>query len=188
METIETIGIEIISVGSRFLNLYEKKSNAFWDNPDTAGLDPEGDELKKMMQDCGWQPGWPYCAAFCEAVWRKAYRNLGAPSEVISKFADKLTPSVMVSFKNWGEARISRQPLPGSIFFMQKGKTGNGHAGIVVKAGGTHFASIEGNTSPDPKDAEADREGDGIFRRTRSLDFSPKSGLWLRGFLNPIEF
>ncbi|MCU0588671.1 MAG: hypothetical protein MUF52_11020 [Syntrophobacteraceae bacterium] len=185
--TSEAIGGEIISVATRFLNLYEVKSNELWDNPDTAGVDPEGHELNRMMKECGWQPGWPYCAAFCEAVWRAAYRNLGAPASLIKEIAEKLTPSVMQSFNNWGSSRISRQPLPGSIFFMQKGKSGKGHAGLVVKPGTTHFASIEGNTSPDPKDAEADREGDGIFRRTRSLDFSPKTGLWLRGFLNPID-
>lgn len=40
MPYIQTIGNEIISVATNFLNLYETWSNAIWDDPATAGSDP----------------------------------------------------------------------------------------------------------------------------------------------------
>lgn len=90
------------------------------------------------MEDAGWQAGWSYCAAYCEAVWKKAYKNLGAPNSVIKKIAHNLTPSVMTSFNNWDSELIARNPIAGSIFFMQKGRAWKGHAGIVVRSGITH--------------------------------------------------
>jgi hypothetical protein len=188
MPNIPEIGQEIIQVALQFVNLHEVKSNAKWDNPDDDQADELGAQLLKMMQETGWQTGWPYCAAFCEAVWRTAYKNLDAPKNVIKEIATKLTPSVMGSYKNW-QSHIKREAQPGAIFFMQKGDSGNGHAGIIVKPGVVWFSSIEGNTSPDPQSAEQDREGDGIFKRSRKMDFTRKSSaLWLRGFLNPIKF
>lgn len=126
------------------------------------------------------------CASFVEAVWRTAYRELDAPPALLGEIGLKLTPSVMQSLTNWQD-RITREPVPGAIFFLQKGRAWQGHAGIVVLGAGARFATIEGNTSPDPADAAQDREGDGIFRRTRSLDWTEKPGLWLRGFLAPLE-
>lgn len=186
--TAAVVGNKIVETAAHFVNLYETRQNAVWDNPDTAGEDPEGDALRRMMEACGWQAGWPYCAAFCEAMWHTVYQELGAPEPLRKEIAQKLTPSVMKSFNNWGEERTTHTPLRGAIFFMQKGDSGYGHAGIVVKSTGSVISTIEGNTMPDPTDAAMDREGDGVFRRTRSLDFTRKSGLWLRGFLNPIPF
>lgn len=186
--TVEVIGRKIVEIATQFVNLYETHQNATWDNPDTMGEDPEGHALRRMMEECGWQAGWAYCAAFCEAIWRAAYRELGLPESLQREMAQKLTPSVMGSFNNWGAERMTRTPLPGAIFFMQKGETDFGHAGIVVKSTAGIMATIEGNTMPDPTDAAMDREGDGVFRRTRSLDFIRKRGLWLRGCLNPILF
>lgn len=186
--TVEVIGRKIVEKATQFVNLSETHQNATWDNPDTVGEDPEGHALRRMMEECGWQAGWAYCAAFCEAMWRAAYRELGAPESLQRDIAQKLTPSVMGSFNNWGAERMTRMPLPGAIFFMQKSDTGFGHAGLVVKSTASLMATIEGNTMPDPTDAAMDREGDGVFRRTRSLDFTRKRGLWLRGCLNPIPF
>ncbi len=186
--TVELIGRKIVEIATQFVNLFETHQNSTWDNPMTMGEDPEGYALRRMMEECGWQAGWAYCAAFCEAMWRTAYRELEAPGSLQREIAQKLTPSVVGSFNNWGVERMTRTPLPGAIFFMQKGDTGSGHAGIVAKSTAGVIATIEGNTMPDPTDAAMDREGDGVFRRSRSLEFTWKSGLWLRGCLNPIPF
>ena len=94
----------------------------------------------------------------------------------------------MQTLENWGH-QVKRTPAPGSIFFMQLGSSRKGHCGIVVRVDGGRMSTIEGNTSPDPADSAVDREGDGIFRRTRSIHFAPRaSSLWLRGFLPPIPF
>jgi hypothetical protein len=186
MKSREEVGAKILEVASRFLNLYETKANAAWDNPDTAGPDRAALELPKLLKSVGWQPGWPYCAAFCEAVWRTAYTELGAPPELLQKIAARLNPSVMESYRAWLKD-TTIVPAPGAIFFMQNGATPFGHAGLVARPGARAFATIEGNTAPAATDAAHDREGDGIFRRTRLLNFTKKrEGLWLRAFLHPL--
>jgi len=180
---------KIIEVAERFLGLYEVKSNAIWDDPSTAGEDPQAKILLELMIESGWQPGYAYCCSLTEAVWRQAYYELDAPQDTIDKITTNLTPSVMKSFNNWKkEELISTIPTSGSIFFMQKGFTGFGHAGIVVKSSddGKKISTIEGNTSPDPASVEADREGDGVFRRVRPVSFTSSTGLWMQGFLHPI--
>jgi len=185
----QEIGNEIIKVGSHFVNLFEIKDNAAW----RSILDPNSGKeesalLEAEMKKSGWQPGWPYCMAFSETIWRLAYSNLNAPSEVLSNFGKKLNPSVMTSY-NACKGLITKDPIPGSIFFMQKGSTSNGHAGIVVACDGKSMATLEANTSPGKAiSAEADRNGDGIYRKIRSFDFTKSSGLHLLGFLNPIEW
>jgi hypothetical protein len=182
----EQAGAEILRVASEFLNLKETANNAAWDNPDTAGQDAAGVALRKLLETTGWQAGWPYCMAFCKAIYMQAYRNLGAPPEVLRLIAQRFTPSVMISYKNIGAFAQKKVPIAGSIFFMQKGDGGTGHAGLVVLPGQVNFSTIEGNTSPSPGSAQADREGDGVYKKVRSLDFTKKTGLWLRGFLNPM--
>lgn len=178
-------GQKIIQVAERWVNLHEVAANAAWDDLSTPGEDQRALDLRDAMRASGWQEGWSYCAALVEAVWRTAYVELGAPIELLLEISRKLTPSVMQSFRNW-EGSISLEPEPGAIFFMQLGSGWQGHAGIVVRRGIGKVATIEGNTSPDPATPEADREGDGVFRRVRTLDFKPRPGLWMRGFLNPL--
>lgn len=181
---------KIIEVAERFLGLYEVKSNAAWDDPSTSGEDPQAKILSELMQELGWQPGWAYCQAFAGAVLKQAYIELCAKQAVIDEILSNMTPSVMKSFANWrNNDVISTVASDGAVFFMQKGQTGYGHAGIVVRSSndGNCISTIEGNTNPNPGSIEADREGDGIFRRIRQVSFAPTNGLWMRGFLNPIE-
>ena len=195
--TSEQIGQRILDRAQQFLGLHETAANAAWDNPATAGADPAAAELLRLMEATGWQKGWSYCASMVEAIWRSAYVDAGAPAALVQRIARLLTPSVMQSYHNIQAENIagqpSRTPVPGAIFFMQKGQTGFGHAGLYVRSGaaGTGmFATIEGNTSdPTATATEAqDREGEGIYKKTRRLDFTPKPGLWLRGFFNPIAW
>lgn len=185
--TAEEIGGQIIAIAAYFEGLHEVKQNAEWDNLATPSKDPAAEELRQALKRAGWMTGWPYCMSFCEAVWRQAYQSLEAPIEIQQRIAARLNPSVLGSFNNW-KVEINQKPLPGSIFFMQLAHTGHGHAGIVVKASDYQFASIEANTSPMAASPEADREGDGVFRKVRRLDFQERPGLWLRGFLNPISW
>lgn len=185
--TQEEIGARIIEVATQFVGLHETKANAEWDNPVTAGKDQAAVDLWNALTDSGWMMGWPYCAAFVEACWRAAYVGLQAPDELQSRIGQKLTPSVMQSFKNW-KAEISLDPTRGAIFFMQMRQGATGHTGIVVQPFRDQFSTIEGNTSPQAGTPDADREGDGVFKKIRRLDFTPRAGLWLRGFLNPIPW
>lgn len=185
------VGQEIVRVASQFINLYETKSNAAWANI----LDPtkgkaESDELDKAMLECGWSNGLPYCAAFAEAMCRIAYNNLKAPDSVSKRFSSSMTPSVMTSYNNFHKlGLITQVPTPGSLFFMQKGTSFEGHTGIVVANNGATLATIEGNTSAGTAiSAEADRNGDGIFKKVRTNSFEKSAGLHLIGFLQPLTW
>jgi hypothetical protein len=185
MSEISTL---IIKIASKYLGLYETKENAEWNATADAVASPA--QLESIMQAVGWKEGWPYCMAFCEAVWAEAYKAAGAPDSVKAYVKEKLTPSVMQSF-NAVESRVVKDPTPGSIFFMQKGFTGNGHAGIVVgyNPETKKIATIEANTSPNAATAEQDRNGDGIYKKIRTLDLKEHSyNLHLVGFLEPIRW
>lgn len=177
--TVEALGNEIIKVATRYIGLYETVANSVWSDKQKS------DELNKMMKEAGWQKGWPYCASFVEGIWRIAYTNLGASDALLKDVCGKLNPSSVQSRHNFGKL-ITKTPLPGAIFFMQKGTTGLGHAGLVVSTDGGKFRTIEGNTSPQVTTGSADREGDGIFAKSRAMVFTPHSKLYLVGFLNPI--
>jgi hypothetical protein len=179
--TAEEAGLEVLKVASQFLDLYEVKPNAQWSEP------VESETLKRLMKEAGWQEGWPYCAAFVEACVVMAYRRLGASDEALKVIRSRFSPSVMQTFVQVGTLGQQRKAVPGSVFFMQKGGTGLGHAGLVVLGGRRTFVTIEGNTSPGVVDTASDREGDGIYAKVRRLSWtkSPK-GLWLRGFLHPM--
>lgn len=181
----------IIKTSSKFLNLYETKENAEWnttaDNIDAPKI------LEDIMQQVGWREGWPYCMAFSEAVYIQSYKAATAPSSVIEYISKLLNPSVMQSFNRVkSKGKVSIKPEVGSIFFMQKGFTGNGHAGIVIgyNEKTNKIATIEANTSPGvATTAERDRNGDGIYKKIRTLDFTEHQyNLHLKGFLNPIRW
>lgn len=177
--TIQQLGEEIIKVASRYVGLYETISNAEWTDKKKSA------ELVEMMTKAGWQKGWPYCQSFCESVWREAYENMGASPALMKEIFSKLNPSSVQSRQNF-QSQITKTPVPGAIFFMQKGTTGLGHAGIVESVKDGLVLTIEANTSPNVVSSEKDREGDGIFRKSRALNFTPHSKLFLVGFLNPI--
>jgi hypothetical protein len=67
-------------------------------------------------------------------------------------------------------------------------RSGAGHCGIVTKVRGGFIHTIEANTSfQHLNDGTADREGDGIYEKSRNhakLKIA-KSGLRLLGFLRP---
>jgi hypothetical protein len=182
-----TLPERILSHARTFVGLCETKSNAEWDDPSTPGIDASARLLRASLIASGWQSGWAYCAAFVEAIWAMAYAE-ACPAQLM-RVKGLLTVSVMQSFRNCQkENLISQKPVPGAIFFMQNGKSWTGHAGLVVKADSERFWSIEANTSPAPGSVASQREGDGVYdNKQHRISFTPRPGLWLRGFLHPLE-
>lgn len=180
--SVALVGIRnaIVATAQHFLNLTETAPNARWDDIATSGPDTRAAELRQALLDTGWQLGWAYCAAFSEVCWRAAYRN----RPELPLISRSITPSVMATFENFERlGRITKQPAPGALMLMQHGQSWQGHAGIVLGAQDGRLVTIEGNTSP----AVASREGDGVYRKEKALDFTPSSSrLWLRGFVNPF--
>ncbi len=182
---VSGIGEKIVSEARKYINLTEIRNNSAWDNTATLGKDVVADELVQKLTEAGWQKGWAYCIAWCEVVLRGAYKD---SPEKLSKIASLLNPSVMSSYNNCKAAGLIKQtPVPGAVFFMQKGSTGLGHAGVVERIiSSARFGTIEANTSPNPTSTSADRDGDGIYDKSRSLNFTHSSGLHLVGFLHPL--
>lgn len=188
--TQQQIADEIIAVASRFVGLTEIKPNSAFDDLSTPGADARANELRSLLLSTKWPLGAAYCAAFTEAVWIQAHKNLSAPPGLIAEISNKFTPSVILTYRNWGAA-IEKDPVRGSVFFWEKGHSGTGHAGIVTLIHGCEqgdsFETIEGNTSRGSGGTiEQQRNGDGIYARTRKIDRAPGSNkMWLRGFLHP---
>lgn len=177
---LESVRATILATAKRFLNLTETAPNARWDDLATAGTDEKAGELRSALLGTGWQLGWAYCAAFVEVCWRAGYKDrpeLGLISQAI-------TPSAMGTFENFERLKkITKTPVPGAIMLMQHGSSWQGHAGIVERLDGDQLITIEGNTSSNT----ASREGDGVYRKTKTLTFAPSANrLWIRGFVNPF--
>jgi len=172
---------KIIDVASQYVGLYEIVPNAKWTSKTAANPSALSDKLLSFLDASGWEPGWPYCMAFVEAVYSEAFAS---DPKALKKIKQLLSPSVMSTYKAC-KPFITKTPTPGAIFVMQKGNGGFGHAGIVVaQIAKDKFSTIEGNTSPAPASAEADRNGDGIYAKSRKLAFENNSGLHLIGFID----
>ncbi len=180
---LEVIRQGILNTARHFLNLTETAPNARWDDVITSGQDPRGDELLQALLATSWQKGWAYCAAFAEVCWRAGYKKRSE----LPLVGQSITASVMGTFENFQELkRITKTPQPGALMLMQHGSSWQGHAGIVERIDGNTVYTIEGNTSAGGGSVEQQRNGDGVYRKTHRLDFTPTSGLWLRGFVNPF--
>ena len=169
-----------------YVGLSEIKPNDRWDDLSTKGPDAAADRLRKGLLAIGWEPGYAYCIAFAELVWREAFAAVGREAS-FTPLSRLITLGVLDSFNKLRAAgRTTSVPKPGAIFFLRHGTTGNGHAGIVAAIGTKEFATIEANTGPTSADVAKDREGDGIYAKGRALDFTKRtSGLYLLGFCNP---
>lgn len=179
------IGARAVIEASKYVGLTEIKSNRSWDNLATPERDAIAKALRTELELSGWEEGWPYCAAFCEIAYRHAYESQSP--ELLAKVRKMLTPSCLQSYHNAAEVGwTSKEPKLGAIGIMKKGETANGHAFIVCGIDDTTLLTVEANTSPAPGSAAVDREGDGIYRKTRTLKFAPSTGLHLIGFILPM--
>jgi hypothetical protein len=185
-----TIADRIVAVAEEFEGLVEIKSNAEWDDPNTRGTDAHAVKFEEMIKRAGHQDGWPYCMSFSEGVWVTAYEDAKASKTLITRIKSLLSPSVMNSFQACKDAGlISKAPKRGAIMFMQSGASWKGHAGLVRIAEGGWINLIEANTSSsDANERDGGIGTGGIWRKKRAVTFVPKNrGLWIRGFLNPID-
>lgn len=185
--TSDALATAVMRQASRFIGLREVKPNAEWDNPSTAGPDRAlVDELRSLMRSSPWEPGWAYCAAFCEGMVLAALRSLSATPEQIKRWQSAMTPHCVTSAANFGKlGLLSSTAAPGAIWLARHGSTSNGHAGIVTALRGLSISTIEGNTSLDPSSDAKEREGDWITARIRSLKGS--GSLVTLGFITPAS-
>lgn len=161
--------MQIVEIAKQYIGKKESPGN-------TGFLDPE---MAKDMRAVGWQPGWAWCASFCEMILWKAYPNR------INEFKELFVPSAVNSYRNLRKAgyKDSMVPTVGSFVFWQRMKEGagqwTGHAGIVVEViSDKEFKSVEGNTN-----GAGSREGDGVYLKTRVVNPKVQDGLKVIGFI-----
>jgi len=110
----------------------------------SVGLDPE--------KGC-----YPWCASWVYWVAEEASKALDLPNP-----CPRLAGALRMRDAAAG-ARV-KKPVRGALFFIDKGQ-GKGHVGIVESVVGVAFKSIEANTN-----AGGSREGDGVYRRIRTIE------------------
>lgn len=186
------IGDRIIEVAEKFEGLVEVINNAEWDDPKTKGPDARAVVFEAMLKRAGHQDGWPYCASYVEGSWVTAYTEAGASPALIARIRLILSPHVMTSYRAAKAAGlITRTPARGAVGFMTLGGSDSGHMFLVKRLALPFVRTIEANTSPTPSDVAGDRDGGlgsgGVWgSKQRLYAFNRTSGLWLRGFMNPL--
>jgi hypothetical protein len=137
--------------------------------------------LGKKLHAAGQHDGDPWCALFCEVVFKEAL-----PDKF--KELDKLfSASAVQTYKNFVAASYVTGELPAVDWMViwQKYVNGEpqwqGHAGIVSKLNPNDkyaFESIEGNTN-----GAGSREGDQVAVKVRQVIKDVKNGLRVLGFV-----
>lgn len=171
----------IVDIADEYINLTEKRGNLGWNDPD----------LERRMVDVGWQSTWAWCALFTEMIWMESYPDSRLMRKVITKLSSASATATYANFDKESrnpnstiDVKVCREPVAGAIVVWRYGTSWKGHCGIVecYDKGSKVFTTIEGNTG-----LSGSREGDGVFNKTRDLDFDThkSKGLNLLGFIHP---
>lgn len=64
------------------------------------------------------------------------------------------------------------------LYFANKKRIA--HVGIIEKIGLSYIITLEGNTSPQPSTGEADRNGDGVWRKKRMKKGIYQVSSWIK--------
>ena len=160
--------MQIVEIAKQYIGKKEKPGN-------TGFVDPT---MEKDLRAVGWQPGWAWCATFCEVLAWKAYPTM------IEKLKGLFVPSAVNTFRNLQKAGYKSTMVPevGAFVFWQRMKDGaaqwQGHCGVVSEViDAKTFKSIEGNTN-----GAGSREGDGVYEKTRVIR-KVDDGLQVIGFI-----
>lgn len=126
----------------------------------------DGTIVERFLRMVGLGKGYAWCMAFIYTVFSEAAKTLNSSSPV-PKTAGVLDCLRIVKEKNLGLI-IKSDPMPGDQGIMDFGG-GKGHTFIVTERKGNKIFTIEGNTSADPSYPKEDREGNGVFERSRLI-------------------
>lgn len=128
--------------------------------------------VEKYLTSVGLSKGDPYCAAFVYWCGREALGSRN-PFPRSGWSPDMVTRPDYIRGKG-------RPPEPGDtfgIYFASKGRVA--HTGFVAGRKGNSIITIEANTSPQAATGEADRNGDGVWRKIRPLSTIHSTKRWL---------
>ena len=168
----------VVGIAKQYVGEKEKSANTGFNNS----------QFEADMKSVGWASGSSWCVYFAKLMWKKA---LASSNPKVWNAANSLiggnSQATWANFVNdkSGLFKTSNVPKVGSIAIWQNYDNGTGkptgHAGIVTSVGSTKFATIEGNTNND-----GSANGDGVYARERSYNFSVNNGLRLKGFINIV--
>jgi peptidoglycan hydrolase-like protein with peptidoglycan-binding domain len=122
----------------------------------------DGAEVEEYLRYVGLAKGYAWCMAFVYWAFQKAAEDLNQANPL------KKTGGVLAQWNSTPLVNRVTKPQPGDIFIMDFGK-GTGHAGIVTSVVGDKIFTVEGNTSGQPTSAAADRDGQGVYERSRLI-------------------
>ncbi len=136
------------------------------------GGNNRGPMVDKFLAATRLRPGFAWCASF--AYWTLV--RAGVSAKVLPK---RWKAPAVRFWHDWALATGRRRTTPkrGYLFYWLKRANGPGHIGWVNASLGDRFTSIEGNTN-----FRGSREGDGVYRKTRTLSILQDSPVW--GFID----
>ena len=159
-----TLQEQVVLNSARYLNVREHTNNN------------DAPEIDRMLSYLGLPPRQSWCAAF--VVWNYMEAGYRLPRQGRCATLLKVCESNALRYKTFDadDVKLGIVRLrPGDIPIWAHGRIDaardfNGHTGIVLRQlDRTSFQSREGNTMP--SNAGNQREGGGVFDRTRQLGF-----------------
>lgn len=159
-----------VETALKYVGEKELSGNIFSDDSDFG----------RKLHACGQKDGDPWCALFCELVFKESY------PERFQEFDKIFSASAVQTYKNFykgGGYMLNNLPKEGTMVIWQMMKDGKpqwqGHAGIVYQLQSTwEFTSIEGNTN-----ASGGREGVEVAIKERKVLKDVWNGLKILGFI-----
>lgn len=115
-----------------------------------------GKKVEAYLASIGLGGGYAWCMAFVYWCTKEAAKTLETTNPLFK------TGGVLYQWNQRKKLQVTR-PKVGDIFIMQF-KGGAGHTGFVTKVEGKYIHTIEGNTNN-----AGSREGDGVYRRVRTI-------------------
>lgn len=172
----------LIQEARRWVGVHEESEN-------------RGPIVDHIIKSSGGTPGNPWCVSFVRYCVNKVdheFNNIYVINPAL-RDSHNILPRTHGVLKLWNDspswAKTSLVPRLGYIVcwehFKENGNaTGLGHCGIVtgIVDEGRWFVSIEANTSNGS--AGIDRDGDGIYERTRSVQGSNR--FRILGYIDPF--
>jgi hypothetical protein len=154
---------KLIEEASKWIGVQEKGTNK----------GPEVEAFQKYVDGVAVKE--PWCAAFVMFCVGHV--------ETREKIRTRLfkTEHVLTMWNKTPKELRCAQPKEGCIVLWVKTGTTSGHCGIITKVHSDSIETIEGNTSPSSK---VEREGDGVYKKTRAL--AQVGSLKIVGFLDPF--
>lgn len=135
----------------------------------------DGVQVEAYLASVGLKKGNPYCGAFSYWNFKQCKVNMKL---VNPAYAPNWFPESKIVMRNQtGWDKVQPADLFG-LYFANKKRIA--HVGIIEKIGLSYIITLEGNTSPQPSTGEADRNGDGVWRKKRMKKGIYQVSSWIK--------